>query len=214
MSSVTSPPSARAARRRHAGLLLTRGSVPGVSAWVRRGVIPVTVAPLDGWTAVLPRGESRAQPPYDDALMLLAARRLPRTLRPGLGFFAIQNRAVITVQRPGPHRLRWVVWEPLRAVVQPPGLLQATPSQLLAVARGGERREILELLAERRIPPTRLLAALVLALGLPGARLLTDQDSVDGLDGAVDRDPDDVQIDYFDDAVRDSVQLRRELEQS
>lgn len=202
------------AHRGRAGLLLLRGPVPEVTAWASRGVVPVTVAPLPGWTAVLPRGDSHVQAPYDDTLMLLAARRLPRALRPAIGFFAIQDRAVITVHRPGPRRLRWVVWEPGRGVVRPPGLRQATPAHLLNAAAGGVRDELLELLGERRVTPPRLLAALVTVLELPGARLLTDQREVDGIDGAVDRDPDAAQVGYFEDAVRDAVRLRREMEQA
>lgn len=197
-----------------AGLLLVRGEVPEVSVWIRRGVVPVTVAPLEGWTGVIPRGRSKVQAPYDDVLMMLAARRLPRSLRPAIGLFVIKDRAVITVHRGGPRRMRWVIWDPAEGVVRPPGLRQASPSHVLGVARGGDRTELLRLLAERQLPPGRLLAVVADTLGLPGGEILARPDKGSSLVGAVDRDPDAVQIGYFEDAVKDAVQLRRELEQT
>lgn len=197
-----------------AGLLLLRGPVPEVGTWARKGVVPVTVAPLEGWTVVLPNGASRVQPPYDDALTMLAARRVPARLRPSLGFFVLDGRATIVVQSGPRHRrgARWVVWDPEHGVLRPPGLPVAPPTQLVQAAGGGNRAEVVEILAERHVQPARLLAAVTVTLGLPGGRLLVDPASVDGLEGAIDREPDPVQVDYFEDAVRDAVLLRRELE--
>ena len=75
------------------GLLLVRGDLPAVSAWVRRGVVPAAVVPLEGWTAVLPEEESFAEPPYTDGALLLAGRHVPRKLGPALGFWVVQGRA-------------------------------------------------------------------------------------------------------------------------
>lgn len=195
-----------------AGLLLLRGAPPQVSDWARRGVVPVTVAPLEGWTAVLPNGASRAGAPYDDALTLLAARRVPAKLGPALGFFAIRGRGVITVQSGALRRgVRWVLWDPDRGVLRPPDLACAPPPMLLRVAGGGDRRELIEILGERHLAPHRLLAAVTAVLGLPGGRLLIDRAEVDRIDGAIDREPLDREVGYFEDAVRDSVQLRSEL---
>lgn len=196
-----------------AGLLLLRGAPPEVSDWVRKGVVPVTVAPLAGWTAVLPNGHSRAEPPYDDALTMLAARHVPPRLGPAIGFFAIGGRGIITVQtRSLRRRIRWVVWDPVRGVVRPPDLALAPPPMLLRVAGGGDRRELIEILEERHLAPHKLLAAVTAVLELPGGRLLVDPTEVSDIEGAIDREPLDREVAYFEDAVRDSVQLRRELE--
>lgn len=194
---------------------MIRGELAQVSAWARRGVVPVTVAPLDdGWVGVLPHGGSMVQAPYDDPLLLLAARRLPARLRPALGFFVVQDRAVITVHRPGLRRVRWVVWEPERAVVRPPGLRPALPSHVISVARRADREDLISILQERHLPAARMLAAVVAVLELPGARLLVDQDEVDQLGGAVSRIPEAHHLEFFEDAVRDAVLLRREMEQA
>lgn len=211
---MTPPPDRRDDDDARAGLILVRGQVPEVSAWVRRGVVPVTVAPLRGWTVVLPNGDPRVGPPYDDELTMLAARRVPRRLRPALGFFVIGGRAVVTVQSGARSRVRWVVWEPERGVVEAPGLRQAPPSQLIRAAGGGNRAELVEILQERYVAPTRLLAAVAAVLGLPGAKLLVDPSLVDALVGAIDREPEDTEVAYFEDAVKDAVMLRRELEQA
>ncbi|HLS40716.1 MAG TPA: hypothetical protein VK038_08140 [Ornithinicoccus sp.] len=197
-----------------AGMLLLRGAVPDVTTWARKGVVPVTVAALEGWTVVLADGPSRAQPPYDDALTMLAARRVPARLRPALGFFVIDGRAVITAQSGPRHRRgpRWVVWDPDHGVLRPPGLPVAPPAQLVQAAGGGDRTELVEILRERHLDPARLLAAVTVTLGLPGGRLLVRPEEAAELEGAVAGEPDPVQVRYFDDAVRDAVQLRRELE--
>lgn len=211
---MTVPPSAPDAGEPAAGLLLLRGSPADVSAWARRGVVPVTVGRLEGWTALLPRGHgSLAAPPYDRALPLLAARPVPARLGPALGFWSIGERGVITVQVGRRSRVRWVVWEREHGVVRPEGLLTATPGDLLRAAKGGSRAELVEILSERHIAPERILAAAVAVLGLPGARLLVSPHERESLlPGAVERDPDEQQVRWFDDAVRDSVRLRQELE--
>lgn len=195
-----------------AGLLLLRGQLSEVVSWARRGIVPVAVAPLEGWTAVLPNGDSHAAAPYDDALTVLAARRVPPRLRPALGFFVIDGRAVITAQeRPRRRRAHWVVWEPERGLVRPPGLDIAPPSSLLRIAGAGSRSELVEIMLERHIAPARMLAAVVAVLGLPGPRLLVDPAGGADLPGRVEREPGDRQVAWFEDAVRDSVLLRREL---
>lgn len=195
-----------------AGLLLMRGPLPDASSWIRKGVVPATVAPMDGWTAVFPESRSLADPPYTDGTVLLASRPIPRTLGPGLGFWVVGGRAIITVQTQGRAEIRWVVWEPERGIVAPPGLPQAKPATLQRVARGGSRDELVEILHELYVQPDRLLAAVVTVLGLPGARLLVNASSVPELPGAVSVLPAPKEIGYFNDAVRDAVRLRQELE--
>lgn len=205
---MTSP-----ARHDLVGLLVLRGHPPAVLAWAAKGVVPVTVGRLDGWTVLLPGGASRAAPPYDDAVLLLAARPLAPRLGPALGFWVIDGRAVLTVQGRRGAGVRWVVWEPEHGLVRPPGLDLAPPAAIVGAAGGGSREELVEILHERHVPPERLLAAVVTVLELPGARLLLDKEAAPLLLGEPRHvEPDDAQVGRFDDAVRDAVLLRRELE--
>lgn len=192
-------------------MLLLRGAPHDVRAWAAKGVVPVAVGRYPGWTVLVPRGVSPAAPPYDDALPLLAARRVRGRLGPGLGFWEIDGRAVLTVHhgRGGP---RWVVWETGVGVVRPPGLPVAGPDLLLRIAGDGSRSELVEILAEDQLPPRRLLAAVAALLGLPGARVLVRPEEVEGADDLRDVTPPPRQVEWFDDAVRDAVLLRRELE--
>lgn len=194
------------------GLLLVRAPAPEVTQWLRRGVVPATVAPLQGWTAVVPDGPSRAQPPYGDGVMLLASRRVPRKLGPALGFWVIDGRGVLTVQTRGGGKPRWVVWQPEVGLVSAPGLPSVGPLTLMRLAGGGDRAELVELFGELYVQPDRLLAAVVASLDLPGARLVVDQESVADLPGAVPVEPAVRQVAWFDDAVKDAVALRKELE--
>ncbi|NLG20548.1 MAG: hypothetical protein GX555_03830 [Actinomycetales bacterium] len=194
------------------GLLLLRGPVPDVSAWLRRGVVPTTVVPLEGWTAVVPEGRSFAEPPYADGNVMLAGRPVPRKLGPALGFWVIDGRAIITVQTKGRGGIRYVVWEPERGIVSPPGLTVAGPVTLQRVAGGGNRAELVEILRELYVQPDRLLAAVVSVLELPGAKMLIDPGRVPDLPDAVSVLPAPKEVGYFNDAVKDAVALRQELE--
>lgn len=194
------------------GLLLLRGHLPEVASWVRRGVVPATVAPLQGWTAVVPEVRSLADPPYTDGGLLMAGRFVPRKLGPALGFWVVDGRALITVQTKGRGGIRYVVWEPERGLVTPPGLTIAGPVTLQRIARGGNRAELVEILRELYVQPDRLLAAVVSVLGLPGARMLVDPAKAQTADGAQSVLPAPKEVGYFNDAVRDAVALRQELE--
>lgn len=194
------------------GLLLLRGAVADVSAWVRRGVVPAAVVPMEGWTAVLPESRSYAEPPYTDGGLLFAGRHVPRKLGPALGFWIVEGRAVITVQTRGRRGIRWVVWEPEHGIVTPPDLPVAGPVTLQRLAGAGRRAELVEILHELYVQPDRLLAAVVAVLELPGARLLVDASGVADLPGATSVLPAPREVAYFNDAVRDAVTLRQELE--
>lgn len=194
------------------GLLLLRGPFSEVAPWVRRGVVPAVVVPMDRWTAVLPEAQSSADPPYKDGALLSAGRHVPRKLAPALGFWVVDGRAIITVQTRGRRGIRWVVWEPERGVVTPPELPVAGPVTLQRLAGAGSRNELVEILHERFIQPDRLLAAVVAVLELPGAKLLIDPAGVNDLPGATSVLPAPREVQYFNDAVRDAVTLRQELE--
>lgn len=197
-----------------AALVLAAGPRREVDAWVGAGVVPVTVVPLESWIGVVARGPSRVGEPYDDGPLMLAARALGPKAGPGLGFFEIDGRAVITVHPQGRRRgVRWVVWEPDVGLLRPPGLELAGPAEVVSLAGAAPpvRDELVELLHETRVRPARMLRAVMATLNLPGHRLVEQPDHVDTLPGATDHAPDERQVGWFEDAVRDSVRLRREL---
>lgn len=157
------------------GLLLVSGGTGPVSTWVRRGLVACQVVPLGSWTAVLPtESSSRAEPPYDDAVTMLAARPVPRRLRSALGFFTIDGRAVLTVQGQGWRPVvRWLVWEPGTGLVRAPDLELARPSDLLAAAgRHGGPRAVADVVATRDGRADVIITDLLSVLGLPGADLV------------------------------------------
>ena len=210
----------RATQTAPTGVLLAAGPRAEVDVWVAGTVVPVTVVPGDRWTTVLLRGPSAAEPPYDDGPLVLASRALAPKAGPGLGFFVIDDRAVLTVHPRGRRRAtRWVVWEPESGLLRPPGLELAGPAEVVTVAGAGTgeagrrdvRDELVELLHETHVRPARMLQAVMATLGLPGARLLENPDAADAVEGATTHTPDRRQVGWFDDAVRDSVRLRHEL---
>ncbi|OLT15047.1 hypothetical protein BJF80_11915 [Serinicoccus sp. CUA-874] len=211
---MTPPPTTASDAARSAGLLLSAGPRAEVDTWVGASVVPVTVVPLEGWTAVVTRGGSQAGPPYEDGGLVSACRALPARAAPGLGFFEVDGRALVTVHGGGRRRrVRWVVWEPEQGLLRPPGLDLAGPAELvrLAGADPGTRDELVELLHETRVRPALMLQAVMATLGLPGTRLVEEPARADDLPGAVRVVPDRRQVEWFEDAVRDSVRLRQEL---
>src|SRR5471030_2540070 len=135
-------------------MLLLRGEPDAVATWARRGLVPVHILPLEGWTAVLPAGPSRAMPPYDDSLKALAGRPVDSRLRSAIGLFAVDGNAVVTVQPPGWRAIRrWFVWSPGQGVGRPRRLAAGRPADLTAAAGArGERarRGVLDLLVDGR----------------------------------------------------------------
>jgi len=154
------------------GLLLVGGAPATVAAWVRRGLVACHVQPLGRWTAVVPaEPRSRAQPPYDDAVSVLAARPVPHRMRPTIGLFASAGRAVLTVQPRGWRGgQRWLVWEPGRGVIGAPGLVPARPADLVRATGSG--RGIGAVLGDPAGDADRLVARVMEVLGLPGADVL------------------------------------------
>lgn len=198
---------------RPGGVVLAAGPRAEVDGWVAGSVVPVTSAPLGSWTVVVGTGASRASAPYDDGTLVLASRVLAPRAGPGLGFFEIDGRAVMTAHAPRARTVRWVVWEPGSGLLRPPGLALAGPSELvgLAGAPAGVRDELVELLHETRVQPARMLQAVMATLELPGTRLVLEPGRADALEGARQHLPDPRQVGWFDSAVHDSVRLRREL---
>jgi len=194
------------------GLWLCRGRIAEVNAWAARSVVPLLVARRGAHTAVVPQGYSAVGAPYDDAATLCAARPATTKVTPAIGFWVIEDRAVITVQaRAWRRRIRWVIWDPERGVIRPPGVDIATPHQVLAAAGGGSRSELVEMLSERHHTPQRLLSAVVTVLDLPGADVLLDPAVAQTWQRGTRHEPDARQVEFFEDAVKHAVALRREL---
>src|ERR1035437_2961503 len=122
------------------GMLLLQGDPDPVASWARRGLMPVHVVPLQGWTAVLPAGPSQAIPPYDDTLKTLAGRPVPSRLRSAIGLFAVDGNAVISAHSCGWRATqKWFVWSPGQGVVQPRQLVVGRPADLIRAAGTYER---------------------------------------------------------------------------
>ena len=195
------------------GLLLVSGATGPVSTWLRRGLVACQVVPLGDWTAVLPTERlSRAEPPYDDAVAVLAARPVPRRLRGALGFFTVDGRAVVTAQAPGWRGVvRWLVWEPGVGVVRAPHLELARPSDLVAAAGGtGNARAVTQVVAERNGRADRVIADLLSVLGLPGSELVGPDI---GLRGQVVA-PTAQAVARFDARMAEQARHRTELEEN
>ena len=172
------------------GLVLVRRSPAAVSRWLRRGLVPVTVAPLGAWTGVtLAEERARSAAPYDVGLEVLAARPAPWRSRPTIGLFDVHGRAALTVQPRGPRAdIHWLVWEPRTGVVATPQLTRLRLPMLLSAAGadGRVREEALaEVLRSGHGAPVDLLVTVLGLLGLPGRELLVRGDC----EGATDVEP-------------------------
>ncbi|WP_153395275.1 hypothetical protein [Ornithinicoccus halotolerans] len=188
-----------------------RGGLGEAVGWARRGVVPVSAVPAEGWTVLAPDGPAQASEPYDDPVLLLLNRRVPRRLGPAVVMGEVDGRAVACVRGGAAgRRPRWLVWEPAAGLVRPPGLDLAVPSVLVRAAGSGSPAEVREILAERHVPAAKLLAALAAVLGLPHARLLVAPEEAGELPGRVLAAPSQRQVDWFQDAVRDRVLLQQE----
>lgn len=194
-------------------MLLLRGEPEQVARWVARGLVAAHVAPLPSWTAVVPAEQSsRALPPYDDALSVLASRPVAHRLRSAVGLFAIDGRALVMVQGNSWRAVqRWVVWQPGRGAFRAPGLQLARPGDLLAATGAGPRgagAELTALLRQTSGDALGLLHELMAVLGLPGAALLTG----DVEDGPV-VEPDDRAVARFEALVLEEARHRAEMEE-
>lgn len=196
------------------GLVLVRGSAAASARWVKRGLAPVRVAALQGWTGVcLAEDLALTAAPYDVGLEVLAARRAPARHRPAIGLFVIDGCAVVTVQARG-WRLeqRWLVWEPGSGVRRTPDL-PALPAGLVVDVAGARSRtsaaEVTEHFADPEGEPLDVLVGLMRLLGLPGEDLL-----VDGADESHPRiDPSPRSIAAFDALVAEETAHRAEADQ-
>jgi hypothetical protein len=193
------------------GLLLVSAEPGPVTTWVRRGQVACELVALLEWTALLPaEPHSRAQPPYDDPVSLLASRPLPRRLRPALGFFVVGERAVVTVQgrgwRPGQQ---WLAWERGAGARPLEGLDLARPSDLVAAAGHGLPGSVLEVLRATGGDPDRTIADLMSVLRLPGSDLMLETARPRGQVVA----PTAQAVSRFDARMHEQARHRAELEE-
>lgn len=188
-------------------------------AWARRGLGPLVVAPLEGWTVVLPDGPPAARFPYDDAVRTLAGRPVGVRMRPALGFFQVGRQAVLTVHPEAWRAVeRWAIWTPRDALVVTPGLPTARPSDL-AVAAGLEgaaaqraAENLRVLLANGGLDAAEVLAAALVELGLPGRELLTGEVGAADLAGARRIVPKERHARAFERLVQEEERYRLEME--
>ena len=188
-----------------------------MSTWARRGLAPVHVVPLEGWTAVLPAGPSRARPPYDDTLKTLAGRHVASRLCSAIGLFAVDGNAVVTVHPSGWHAVpRWFVWSPGQGLVRPPHLAAGRPADLVAAAgtRGeAARRGVLDLLVDGGGDAHGVLGHLMALLSLPGSDLLDGDQDPAAAQGSTLVEPDEHHVARFDRVTSDQARHRAEMEE-
>jgi hypothetical protein len=198
-------------------MLLLRGEPDPVATWARRGLVPVHVVPLDGWTAVLPAGPSRAMPPYDDTLKALAGRPVAARLRSAIGLFAVDGNAVVTVQPTGWRAIqRWFVWSPGQGVVRTRHLATGRPADLTAAAGihgGTTRRGVLDLLIDGGGDAHGVLGGLLALLSLPGSDLLAGGQDPAASQGSMLVEPSERHVARFERIVQDQALHRVELEE-
>ncbi|MDO5712047.1 MAG: hypothetical protein Q4P32_09965 [Micrococcales bacterium] len=175
----------------------------------------MSVAPLDGWTVVVPTGPVRARYPYDDAVRTLAGRPVALWMRPALGFFHVGRQAVITVHPDGWRPVqRWALWTPREGLVAPVGLPPARPADVLSAA--GASRDLTAAL-RAAVGDGHLDAGVVLRevldlLGLPGSDLLMGRTQIADLPGARLVEPAPRHARAFDRVVSDEARHRIETE--
>jgi len=198
-------------------MLLLRGKPDAVATWAMRGLVPVHVVPLEGWTSVLPAGPSRALPPYDDALKALAGRPVASRLRSAIGLYAVDGFAVVTVQPCGWRAIqRWFVWSPGQGVVRPRHLAAGRPADLVAAAGirdGAARRGVLEVLVDGGGAASGVLADLMALLCLPGSGLLDGGQDPAAVQGSTLIEPGERHVARFERTVSDQARYRAELEE-
>lgn len=199
------------------GMLLLRGEPEPVATWAERGLMPVHVVPLAGWTAVLTAGPSQAMAPYDDALKMLAGRPVPSRLRPAIGLFAVDDKAVISTQPAGWRATqKWFVWSPGEGVVQPEQLVAGRPADLVAVAgtrERGARRLVRDILVDAGGDVRGLLSDVLDLLSLPGSDLLDGGQDPVTAHHCTTVEPDQECLARFEKIIGDEARHRAELEE-
>ncbi len=174
------------------GLLLSASRPQWALLWARRGLAPLRIASLEGWTLVAPAGPPMARAPYDDAIRTLAGRPVMMPMRPAIGLFQVGRQAVVTVQT-GCWRSvhRWAIWTPHDGLVSTPDLPPADTIDMVTVAgsvsgtlRAGAEAALQEVWHDGSLQPADVLEATFRLLGLPGHDILTGAGDAAALPGA------------------------------
>lgn len=197
------------------GLLLLQSDARRVAGWVARGTVPAYVAPVGGWTAVVPAGESAAQSPYDDGLTVLSNRPVPSSMRSAIGFFVIERKAVVVAHPPGLRaEPRWLVWEPGKGASTLPPLPPARPLDLLVAADvdDTQHRRVTSLLRAGEGDAAGWLQDLMAALALPAAHLLAGS-GVPTTEDAVLVTPSERDVRRFERSIGEDRLIRDEQEE-
>ena len=198
-------------------MLLLQGEPDAVASWAQRGLVPVYVVPLDGWTAALPAGPSRAMAPYDDTIKMLAGRPVVSRLRPAIGFFAVDGKAVINACPCGWRATqRWFVWSPGEGVVQPRQLSAGRPADLIAAAGTCDKaalRGVRDRLVDGDGDAYGLLADVLSLLDLPGSDLLDGGQDLAVAVGSILVEPGEQHVARFERITKDEARYRAELEE-
>jgi len=198
-------------------MLLLQGGPDPVASWAQRGLMPVHVVPLEGWTAVLPAGPSQASPPYDDTLKTLAGRPVPSRLRSAIGLFVVDGKAMISAHPCGWRAVqRWFVWSPGEGVVQPRQLIAGRPADLVAAAGTRDRtarRRVRDMLVDAGGDAPGLLRELLAVLGLPGSDLFDGGQDPAAAPGATKVEPGEQHVARFERIISDEARHKAELEE-
>ena len=198
-------------------MLLLQGGPDPVASWAQRGLMPVHVVPLEGWTAVLPAGPSQASPPYDDTLKTLAGRPVPSRLRSAIGVFVVDGKAMISAHPCGWRAVqRWFVWSPGEGVVQPRQLVAGRPADLVAAAGTRDRtarRRVRDMLVDAGGDAPGVLRELLAALDLPGSDLIDGRQDPAAVPGATKVEPGEQHVARFERIISDEARLKAELEE-
>lgn len=198
-------------------MILLQGEPDLVVPWAQRGLVPVYVVPLDGWTVVLPAGRSQAMPPYDDTIKMLAGRPVASRLRSAIGLFVIDGKAVISAHSCGWRATqRWFVWSPGEGVLQPRQLAAGRPADLASVAEtrsAAVRRGVRDLLVDGDGDAHGVLGDLLAVLSLPGADLLDGGRDPASAAGSILVEPGEQHVLRFERIVKDEARHRAELEE-
>ena len=194
-----------------------RGRPDAVVPWAQRGLVPVHVVPLEGWTAVLPAGPSQATPPYDDTLKMFAGRPVASRLRTAIGLFVVDGNAVITVHPSGWRAVqRWFVWSPGQGVVQPRRLAAGRPADLV-IASGtrddAARRGVRNVLVDAGGDAHGVLGDLLALLALPGSDLLDGGRDPAAAQGSTLVEPGEQHVVRFDRIISVEARHRAEMEE-
>lgn len=203
------------------GFVLSTARPETVLPWARRGIAPLAVAELDGWSVIAPAGRPMARPPYDDPVRTLAGRPVGLRMRPALGFFRVGRQAVVVVHSRRWRAVpRWAVWTPHDGAVTMSGFPTAHPDDLVTVAgtlpapaRAGAEADLALLWGDGSLDAVRVLTSTLSILGLPGAEIIESITEVSDIPGARILRPKERHARAFDKLIEEQSRYAQEAEE-